>query len=114
MRRALQDGHTPRFLHDSATSKSLPHERQRARKKPCAKIPHLKYSRSFSFDVLRQGTLVRLEGFCEKRLEALGDDLVQRRGFRFVQLVAFGRCKRWPLARRVGSHQTTISEPRAR
>ena len=90
MRRALQDGHTPRFLHDSATSKSLPHERQRARKKPCAKIPHFKYSRS-SLDVLRQGALVLLPGFCEKRLKVLGDDPVERRGFGFVPLVVFGR-----------------------
>ena len=33
MRRALQDGHTPRFLNDNATSKSFQHERQCARKK---------------------------------------------------------------------------------
>jgi hypothetical protein len=42
MAEPAQRVHTPRFLHDSATSKSLSPERQRARKKPCAKIPHFK------------------------------------------------------------------------
>ena len=56
---------------------------------------------------------MRLAGFCEKRLEVLGDDLVERRGFGLVPLVLFGRDKRWPLARRLLSHQNTISEPRA-
>ena len=57
---------------------------------------------------------MRFAGFCEKRLQVLGDDLVERRGFGFVPLVAFGRDERWPLARRVQSHQATISEPRAK
>src|SRR5450432_312194 len=58
--------------------------------------PALQVLAQLALDVLRQGTLVRLAGFCEKRLEVRGDDLVERRGFGFVPLVAFGRDERWP------------------
>src|SRR5450432_1599736 len=81
--------------------------------KPMRQDPALQVLAQLALDVLRQGTLVLLPGFCEKRLEVLGDDLVQRRGLGFVLLVAFARDERWPLARRVRSHQATISEPRA-
>jgi hypothetical protein len=113
MRRALQDGHTPRFLHDSATSRSLPHERQRARKKPCAKIPHFKYSRSSRSTYCGRARFVRLARFCEKRFEVLSDNLVEWCSLGLVPLVAFRRDWRWPLARSVRSHQGTISERRA-
>lgn len=36
IRRAWQEGHTPRFLHENATSRALPHALQRARRKLCA------------------------------------------------------------------------------
>src|SRR5450432_252462 len=76
MRRALQDGHTPRFLHDSAISKSLPHVRHRSQK-AVRQDPALQVLAQLALDVLRQGTLVRLARFCEKRLEVLGDNLVE-------------------------------------
>jgi len=75
--------------------------------------PALQVLAQLALDVLRQGTLVRLAGFCEKRLEVLSDNLVERRGLGLVPLVAFGRRWRWPLARAVRSHQRTISEARA-
>src|SRR5450432_3454018 len=76
--------------------------------------PALQVLAQLALDVLRQGTLVRLAGFCEKRLEVRGDDLVERRGFGFVPLVAFGRDERWPFGASGRSHQATISEPRAK
>ena len=39
MRRALQDGQSPLFLHENATSRSCPQEPQCTRAKPCARIP---------------------------------------------------------------------------
>jgi hypothetical protein len=75
--------------------------------------PTLQVLAQLALDVSRQGTLVRLAGFCEKRLEVLSDNLVERRGLGLVPLVAFGRRWRWPLARAVRSHQRTISEARA-
>jgi hypothetical protein len=40
MRRALQEGQTPRFLHEKATSSSWPQLLQVARRKPCSSRPH--------------------------------------------------------------------------
>jgi len=40
MRRVLQDGQTPRPLHENAIRKSWPQSPQRARAKPWAKMPH--------------------------------------------------------------------------
>src|SRR5450432_8411 len=53
--------------------------------------PALQVLAQLALDVLRQGTLVLLSGFCERRLKVLGDDLVELRGLGFVPLVAFGR-----------------------
>jgi len=39
--------------------------------------PALQVLAQLALDVLRQGTLVRLARFCEKRLEVLGDNLVE-------------------------------------
>src|SRR5450755_4498366 len=75
--------------------------------------PALQVLAQLALDVLRQGTLVRLARFCEKRLKVLSDDLVEWRSLGLVPLVAFGRGWRWSLARPVRSHQRTISEPRA-
>src|SRR5450755_4037077 len=72
--------------------------------------PALQVLAQLALDVSRQGTLVRLAGFCEKRLEVLGDDLVQRRRLGLVSLVALGRSERWPLARRVRSHEAAMGE----
>src|SRR5450432_4290831 len=73
--------------------------------------PALQVLAQLALDVLRQGTLVRLVRFCEKRLEVLSDNLVEWRSLGLVPLVAFGRGWRWSLARPVRSHQRTISEP---
>lgn len=40
LRRALQLGHTPRFLHENATASPRPHASQRARTKPRSSRPH--------------------------------------------------------------------------
>ncbi len=40
---ALQEGHTPRPLHEKATSSSSLQLSQRTRAKPCASTPHSRY-----------------------------------------------------------------------
>ncbi len=71
--------------------------------------PALQVLAQLALDVLRQGTLVRLAHLCEKRLEVLGDNLVEWCILGFAPLVAFRRDWRCPLARSVRSHQRTIS-----
>lgn len=41
----VTDGHTPRPLQEKAISRSLPQSSQRARAKPCARMPQRRYSR---------------------------------------------------------------------
>lgn len=58
MRRVVQDGQTPRHLHEQATTKSCRQSAQRARAQPWARIPHSRVRRNarsvtqqFSFQV---------------------------------------------------------------
>lgn len=43
-RRAQHDGHTPRRLHENATSNSSPHPTHRTREPPCASTPQDRYA----------------------------------------------------------------------
>jgi len=72
--------------------------------------PTLQVLAQLALDVSRQGTLVRLAGFCEKRFEVLSDNLVEWRSLGLVPLVAFERGWRWSMARSVRSQQRTMSE----
>jgi hypothetical protein len=51
---ALQDGQTPRPLHEQATTKPCPHEAQRARPHPKQRMPPVRYDRRDFDDILRQ------------------------------------------------------------
>ena len=46
IRRPLQDGQTPRPLHEKATTKPCPHEAQRALPNPKQRMPQVRYDRS--------------------------------------------------------------------
>jgi hypothetical protein len=53
--------------------------------------PALQVLAQLALDVLRQGTLVGLARFCEKRLKVPSDNLVEWCSLGLVPLVAFGR-----------------------
>jgi hypothetical protein len=89
IRRPLQEGQTPRPLHEKATTKPCPHDVQRARPNPKQRMPQVRYDRSSRSTCAETGCSTT-DRFSSQPSRCSATLLVERRLLRPASLVAAG------------------------
>ena len=84
MRRVVQEGQNPRPLQEKATSISSPHELQRTRAKPLARMPQARYPLELMTTKPGRPAVASLLHLGKKGLQMGADRLVQHRPLGFA------------------------------